>query len=414
MKTLSLAAFCALPLFAQSAHLSPREFPWRARIEVKESSGYAAVRINRGFYEKSAANFADLRLFGPSGIEVSSLLRDLHPAAPSASIATQTLDLVQTRKGQLQFILDFGVAPPFHNRLSFATTETDFRNTVLIESSLDRASWDAVRTAAILRFQQDGTRLESLSIDYPDSSRRYLRVTIDSWKDPKSLTAVTAQRSASPNAEDWEPLATAVPKAAPLPDRKSTRYDFAFPFGWMNDLRLSIESPAKEFYRSAELSWSSDGASWASTYGNVIYRVPGAEELSIRSRTINVSHLRLDVHDADSQPIEIRSISLHAPAREVVFPISGVGVYSIYLGLANAPKPSYDLVDILSRGATVSPIHIATPEWEPNPSYVLPAQRPKPFTERFPWLLPSVVVLAVAALGLAAYRLMKSAGQGKP
>ena len=121
MKKLSLAAIIGLPLLAQSAHLSPREFPWRARIDVKESSGYAAVRIDRSFYERTAANFADLRLFGPSGIEVSSLLRDIHPAAPAASVRSQILDLVTTSKGQLQFILDFGVSPPLHNRLVFAT-----------------------------------------------------------------------------------------------------------------------------------------------------------------------------------------------------------------------------------------------------------------------------------------------------
>jgi len=411
MKKLSLAAFLWLPLLSQSAHLSPGEFPWRARIEVKEASGYATVRINRAFYDKSAANFADLRLFGPSGVEVSSLLRDMHPAAPAATISTQILDLVKTPKGQLQFILDFGVAPPFHNRLSFSTPEPDFRNTVLIESSLDRAAWDTVRTAAIMRFTQDGQRLESLSIDYPDSSRRYLRITVDTWKERAPFTSVSAQRSASPNAEDWELLATSSPVATHLPDLKSTRYDFAFPFGVMNDIRISIESPAKEFYRSTELSWSADGTSWASTYGNVIYRVPGAEELSIRGRTLNVSRLRLTVHDADSQPVEIKSISLHAPAREVIFPITGAGTYTFYLGLAGAPRPSYDLAEILARGASVSTIALATPDWEPNPLYVPPSERPRPFTERFPWLLPAVVILAVAALGLAAYRLVKQPGR---
>ncbi len=238
MKTVSLILVSPLLLCGQSAHVSPNEFPWRAKLDIKETSGYAAVRINREFYERTAANFDDLRIFGPSGAEISCLLRDLHPASPDPSVQTQLLDLVRTRKGQLQFILDFGIAPPIHNRIVFDTPDPDFRRPVLIESSLDRTTWDLVRTAAILRFQQDGQSLESLRIDYADSARRYLRITIDSWKDPKSLTSVQAQRTPSPNAEDWENLASATPEVSSLNDRKSTRFEFSYPFAYLSEVRL--------------------------------------------------------------------------------------------------------------------------------------------------------------------------------
>ncbi len=398
-----------LLLCAQSAHVSPNEFPWRARLDIKETSGYAAVRINRSFYASTAANFADLRLFGPSGAEISHLLRDLHPARPNPSLQSQLLDLVRTPKGQLQFILDFGIAPPIHNRIVFDIADPGFRRPVLIESSLDRTTWDTVRTAAILRFQQDGQRLESLHIDYPDSARRYLRVTIDSWNDPKSFTSVQAQRTPSPNAEDWEDLASATPQASALSDRRSTRFEFSFPFGYLSEARLVIASPNKEFYRSAAFSHSGGGKTWRSAGSHILYRVPGAEELAIRAQSVATTHLRLDVFDADSQPIEITTIHLQAPAREIVFPISGAGSYTFYLGLAGAAAPSYDLENILGRGTGVSPIALAVPSWESNPNHIPPAERPKPFTERFPWLLPSVVVLAVAAMGAAAYRLLRSA-----
>lgn len=411
MKTVSLTLAFPLLLCAQSARVAPDEFPWRSRLEIKDTSGYATVRINRAFYERTAANFADLRLFGPSGTESSYLLRDLHPARPDPSVQTQLLDLVRTPKGQIQFILDFGIAPPIHNRIVFDTADPDFRRPVLIESSLDRTTWDLVRTAAILRFQQDGQRLESLRVDYPDSARRYLRITVDSWKDPKSLVSIQAQRSPSPNAEDWEHLASTTPRSTPLGDRKSTRFEFAFPFGSLSETRLVIASPTREFYRSAALSHSGGGKTWTTSGSHILYRVPGAEELAIRAQSVDTTHLRLDVFDADSQPIEISTIHLQAPAREIVFPISGAGSYTFYLGLSGAAAPGYDLEDILVRGAGISPIALAVPSWESNPAYVPPAERPKPFTERFPWLLPSVVVLAVAAMGAAAHRLMRSASR---
>jgi hypothetical protein len=410
MKTASLFLAVPLLLCAQSAHVSPNEFPWRASLDVKETSGYAAVRINRGFYERTAAGFADLRLFGPAGTESSYLLRELHPARPDPAVQSELLDLVRTSMGQLQFVLDFGIAPPIHNRIVLDTAEPDFRRPVLIESSLDRTTWDLVRTAAILRFQQDGQSLESLHIDYPDSARRYLRVTVDSWKDPKSLISAKAQRTASPNAEDWESLASATPEVSQLSDPKSTRFEFSYPFGLLNETRLVIATPSKEFYRSAAVSHSGGGQTWASSGSRVLYRVPGAEELAIRAQSVNTAHIRLDVFDADSQPIEITTIHLQAPAREIVFPISGAGSYTFYLGLAGAAAPSYDLESILDRGTGIRPISLTVPSWESNPAYIPPSERPKPFTERFPWLLPAVVVLAVAAMGAAAYRLLRSAG----
>jgi hypothetical protein len=413
MKIASLATVFCLPLLAQPVHLSPDQFPWRAAFEVNEGSGYATMRLGRPFYEKTAASFSDLRLFGPANVETPWLLRDLYPARPDSAIPTQALDQVHTPKGQFQLILDFGVAPPLHNRLVFNVPGDDFRHPVLIESSLDRREWDEVRTAAILRFAQDGKRLESLAVDYPDSTRRYLRITIGDWKDRELTASVRAQRAESPNAGDWERLGSAGVKAAPLAGQKSTRFEFEYPYGYLDGVRLVVQTPSKEFYRSAALSFSADGKSWTPAGGHVLYRVPGAEELSIRTPRLNGLHVRLEVFNADDQPLDVKAVDLYVPAREVVFPINGAGSYAFHLGIPRAATPNYDLEKVLARAAAVTPVALPAPAWESNPAYIPPEQRPKPFTERFPWLLPAVVALAIAILGAAAYRLIKSAAKEK-
>jgi hypothetical protein len=414
MKIASLAPFIALPLLAQLVHLAPDQFPWRAGFTAQESGGYATVRLGRPFYEKTAAGFADLRLFGPANVETPWLLRDLYPARPDPSIPTQTLDQVHTPKGQFQLILDFGVAPPVHNRLLFDVPGDDFRHSVLIESSLDRREWDQVRTAAILRFMQDGKRLESLNVDYPDSTRRYLRITIGDWKDRELAASVRAQRAESPNAGDWEHLGSAGVTPSALPEQRSTRFEFEYPYGSLGDVRLTVQTASKEFHRSAELTYSSDGKSWVSAGRHVLYRVPGAEELSIRASRINGLHVRLEVFNADDQPLDITAVHLYVPAREVIFPINEAGAYAFHLGLPGAASPNYDLEKVLARATAITPVDLPAPAWEPNPAYVPPEQRPKPFTERFPWLLPTVVALAIAVLGAAAYKLMKSPAKEKP
>jgi hypothetical protein len=411
MKIARLAPFIALPLLAQPAHLSPDQFPWRAAITVKEAGGYAAVRITKPFYEKTSASFADLRLFGPANVETPWLLRNLYPARPDPAIPTQTLDQVHTAKDQFQLILDFGVAPPIHNRLVFDIPGDDFRHPVLIESSLDRHVWDDVRTAAILRFMQDGKRLESLTVDYPDSSRRYLRITIGHWKDRKLAASVRAQRTESPNAEDWERLGSAGVNATPLPDQKSTRIEFEYPYGPLEDVRLVVQTPSKEFHRSAALSYSADNKSWTPAGSHILYRVPGAEELTLRSPRLNGLHVRLEIFNGDDQPLDVTAVHLYVPAREAVFPISDAGAYAFHLGLPGAAAPNYDLEKVLARAAAVTPVALPAPTWESNPAYIPPEERPKPFTERFPWLLPAVVALAIALMGAAAYRLIKSPGR---
>lgn len=411
MKTVSLVAVLSLRLLAQPVHLSPDQFPWRAGFNVKEAGGYATVRLSKSFYEKTSANFADLRLFGPSSVETPWLLRNLHPARPDPAIATQSLDQVHTAKDQFQLILDFGVAPPIHNRLVFDVPGADFRHPVLIESSLDRQEWDDVRTAAILRFEQDGKRLESLAVDYADTSRRYLRITIGNWKDRKLTASARAQRTESTNAEDWEHLGSAGVRTTLLPDQKSTRFEFEYPYGQLEDVRLVAQTTSKEFHRSATLSYSADGKSWISAGSYVLYRVPGAEELAIRALRLNGLHVRLEIFNADDQPLDITAVQLFVPAREAIFPINESGTYAFHLGLPRAVAPNYDLEKVLSRAAAVTPLALPTPAWEDNPDYVPPEERPKPFTERFPWLLPLVVTLAIALMGAAAYRLIKSPGR---
>ena len=408
MKIARLAPFLALPLLAQPVHLAPDQFPWRASFTVKESGGYAVIRLTKPFYEKTFANFADLRLFGPSNVETPWLLRNLYPARPDPAIATQPLDQVHTAKGQFQIILDFGVAPPIHNRLLFDLPGDDFRHPILIESSLDRQDWDTVRTAAILRFMQDGKRLESLTVDYPDSARRYLRITVGNWTDRKLAPSIHAQRTESPNAGDWEPLGSAGVNTTPLPDQKSTRIEFEYPYGALEDVRLVVQTPSKEFHRSAALSYSPDNKSWTYAGSHILYRVPGAEELSLRASRLNGLHVRLDIFNGDDQPLDITAVHLSVPAREAVFPINDAGAYAFHLGLPRAAAPNYDLEKVLARAATVTPVALPAPAWESNPAYIPPEERPKPFTERFPWLLPAVVALAIALMGAAAYRLIRS------
>lgn len=412
MKRISLMLLLAVAALGQNLKrdgtLTPKDFAYRTALEVAEPADYASVRLDRQFYERTAGQFRDLRIFGPGGKAVPWVMRDMHAFTPREPLRPRILDRVRTPEGALRFVVDFGRSVPVHNRLVIETTETNFRSRARLESSDDRQEWSFVRDAAFLRFDQDGHRLESLAIDYPDSTRQYLRLTVENWPRPEALTAVVSELDPI-NTEDWEPLAAVAPRVSTLKDRRATQLDMEFPFRWLSDVRFTLESVSKDFSRSVELSHSADGKFWSSQYNFAIYRVPGAEQLSLRARTVSTQHVRLVIFNRDDAPLAVSKVRLDAPARQIVFPASSPGRYALYLGRDGAPTPEYDLPAILSRRNRVDPIRLAASEWERNPEYVAPVPPPKPFSERFPYVLPGVMGVAVAGMGYAALRLIRKA-----
>lgn len=404
---LAVSAAAAQPVKSDSA-LSPKDFEYRATLEVAQPADYASVRLDRRFYERTSGQFRDLRIFGPDGKAVPWVVRDTRAFVPRQPLRPRILDRTRTPDGALQFVVDFGRSVPVHNRLVIETTETNFRSRVRLESSGDRRQWNFVRDAALLRFDQNGRRLESLAVDYADSTRQYLRVTVENWPRPEALTGVVSELDPI-NVEDWEPLAAVVPRASVLKDQSATRLDMEFPFRWLNDARLTLESDSSEFSRSVALAHSTDGTSWSFQYDCVIYRVAGAEQLSLRARTVATQHVRFTIFNRDDAPVAVSKVRLDVPARQIVFPAASSGRYTFYLGREVAQSPEYDLPAVLSRRNRVDPVHLAAPAWERNPEYVAPMPPPKPFSERFPYVLPGVLGVAVAGMGYAAFKLMRKA-----
>ena len=412
MKRISLILLLAIAATGQNLKrddaLSPKDFEYRATLDVEQPAEYASVRLDRQFYERTAGQFRDLRIFGPGGEAVPWVIRDMHAFAPREPLRPRILDRVLTPEGELEFVVDFGGSAPVHNRLVIETTETNFRCRTRLESSDDRQRWSFVRDAALLRFDQDARRLESLAIDYPDSTRQYLRLTVENWPRPEALTGVVSELDPV-NAEDWEPLAAVVPRVSTLKNQRATQLDVEFPFRWLGDARFTLESDSKEFWRSVELSHSADGKLWSSQYNFVIYRVAGADQLSLRARSVATQHVRLVISNRDDAPLAVSKVRLDVPARQIVFPAPSPGPYAFYLGRDGTPSPEYDLPVILSRRNRVEPARLTASAWERNAEYVAPVPPPKPFSERFPYVLPGVMGVAVACMGYAALRLIRKA-----
>ena len=234
-----------------------------------------------------------------------------------------------------------------------------------------------------------------LTLDYPTSSRRFLKVVIEGAKDPAILAGASVllreERPAS-----WQEIAKFA-DPAPVQDDKhrATSYDLDFgaPGAPRDRVVLAIADPA--FHRSVSTSWSDDGKEWISDGFGTVYRVEGSESLQVPVGARRARYLRVTLYHGDDKPLKLTSVTVEAIARNIIFPSQSAGEYFLYFGNAAARTPSYDLPLVLAKGTVDNAVNVA-----PEPPV-------KPFSERFPGLLYGVLGVAVLVLGYFAVRFMQ-------
>ena len=118
--------------------------------------------------------------------------------------------------------------------------------------------------------------------------------------------------------------------------------------------------------------------------------------------------LRLCVFQGDDEAVLPESVTLAGVDRVLNFRNEVEGSYWLYSGAVEERAPEYDLARTAGadfwEGAKAGKLG----EREANPSYRLPAEPEKPWTERFPGLLYGVMGVAVVGIGWMALRLLKT------
>ncbi len=376
---------------------------WKVHREILGSAtGLASIKFDRAIYAAASPTFSDLRVLHDGG----ELPYILEIAADSETLSRRTGMVVDRaiRDGNLELVYDLGQVVP-HNRLRIDTERRNFRQRVKIETSEDAKRWAVVRDdAAIFDFTQDGRQISSLDIDYPDSSRRYLRLTIDGWVDPKNVqTASVVQferRSAA-----RETLAQATP-AVESKD-KTTIATFDLGLGGLPIDRVEFDIVGKAFDRAAAIETSPDGKAWSSAAGGALVRYERGENLLIAVNDRRDRYWRVRIYNGDDQPLTVRSARFLGLERTLKFEAAG-GTSILYYGNTSAFQPVYDLAKRLANATPVQAAVLTLGLEETNPAYRPPLVPSKPWSERQPALLYTVLGLAIAVLGFFAWRLLSS------
>lgn len=408
-KTLFVLAMCFLPVLAW-ADFTPSAWKYRKRLPVDATKPITAVHVDRQVFAKAAPGLADLRIVHGSE-EVPYILNRLSASHELREIDAEVLDKGATTAG-VQFVLSLN-AVERHSRVTLKTTESNFRRRVLVESSADRQNWQVIRKEAfIFDFTHEGQHSSILSIEYPVSTQKFLRLTVEGWQDPASLSGASVSL-----AEVRPPVRQVIqtfkaPKGVDDSRTKAVIYTVDFgETGVPKDLlRFEILSaqPAM-FHRAVEVESSGDGNNWAPHDRGVIYRVPGEESLWLNIADTGTRYLRVRVFHGDDKPLQVDAIVAESVLRRLVFPTASKGDYWLYYGNPGASRPTYDLPMVLARSSIESAAAIGANVEEANPGYKAPPEPEKPFSDRNPALLYGALIVAVLIIGYMTIRFIQKA-----
>lgn len=399
---------CILLFFAILANAAPLDLSqWKYRKPIPLTPGdrLTLVELDRAVYTGTSTALADLLVICngkevPFALEMPTVHEN--PAPTDEKILNESvipgigLQFMIHRKTQTE-----------HHGIVLATNEKNFRNRVKIETSEDGVEWAVARyEGAIFNFSQDAREFSSMTVEYPVSTRPFIRVIIYGWTKIGAVTAAVQEHKEQPQLA-YEVFSTLTPQATEDPESKSTIFTIDQGEAGLPVSRITLGVATPRFQRAALIETSSDGKAWQYLGQHAIgsFRGPGIKEEALTLPVPGAQRfIRLRVYNRNDQPLEIFKVRLEGLVSEIKFFAPEHSPYWLYYGNPFATRArEYDLGAVIANGSFGE---IKTPlgSPEPNPAYRPPAPPRKPWSEQHPAILYTVLGGAVLALGIATFR----------
>ncbi len=400
MKRISLFAFAAAWMWAAFA---PERWLYRQKVEA--AGPVTRVTLDRDFY--GAGSLDALRVV-KDGAEVPYLLRVAHATRTGGELEVRVVNK-ETRGGSLYVTLEFEGKKVLHNQVNLVVSRPEFRSEVKIEGSDDGRVWGTVRQGAyVFQYKTDGGEAATYTtLRYPDSRRRYLRLTLSGWTNTEEFTGATVWSDTSAEARRTE-IWNATRPSYETKNRTTCTVLETGSRAPRDTARVTVAAGRERFYRSVTVEHSLDGKAWGWAGAGALYRVPGEESLAVMFAETQLPWQRLCVFQGDDEAVLLDSVKLSGVDREVYFRSEGTGSYWLYSGADEARAPEYDLARTAGAEFWDSARAGKLGAREANPAYRPPPEPVKPWTERFPGILYGVMAVAVAGIGWMALRLLKT------
>lgn len=409
------ASIAALTVAVLSADFS--ESAWRYYRPVLLPNALADISLvelvpELGVFHYASPGLADLRIIEVvSQSETQFKLLVERGEHRRTSISAKMLDLSYKAGETTSFVLDLEQEGLLHSEIEVRTTSKNFQRDVVVEGSLDGLNWRVLKTdGRIFDFTIDeagedqGFSARDTRINYPASTVRYLKVTID--EPGQDLIAIDGAQVFF--AQQFAPKRTSLPAEILSREEDTERNQTSlvldlgssgFP---ANQLILTTEQ--ENFHRRVILEASSDSVNWrpVSRLATIFsFNTPlfVGSDLSISFPESPSRYYRLTIVNEDNPPLSIGSVEASGYLRKLIFSAQSGGDYRLYYGNSTTRAPSYEIEQLFPYLITDDLPAVTLGPHTANPEFALPPEPQKPFTERQPWLIPTVVGIAALVIG---------------
>ena len=169
--------------------------------------------------------------------------------------------------------------------------------------------------------------------------------------------------------------------------------------------RLSFTILQANVYRRVNLEGSHDNQLWVllRRSGNIYaFNTPKfvGSQLSIGYPESTYRYFRLTIFNEDDALLPIRGLQASGFSRKLIFSADPGVSYRLYYGNSAANPPSYELEHIFPYLVTENLPVAGLGAHTANPQFTGPETPSEPFTERYPWLQPTVVATGALLIGI--------------
>jgi hypothetical protein len=392
------SSIASLVLLASLSAGTESTSPRRRPLEVDRAGGLYSFDLDAEIFRHAGRDFTDLRILSQQG-EVPYHLITHEGRTRIQPVAGKLTDVGLLPREGVRATVRLDEGKP-HSTLRIITPRGNFQSRVTVETSQDGIQWGIVRKdGQITRSTTDARVVESLSVTYPVSTLPFLRVTIAGWDDASALGGIAVDQETPVLARR---VTLAEVKAGATSSRDGrTSYEFALDANLPMIDGATLLVGAGEFSRPSRLRLRGLDEHWQDAYADLTQLGP-RRQFAFRFALGRYDSAHLMVTDGDNPPLPVEGLQLSVTARTVVFVAAQAGPYWLYYGNRKAAWPAYDTSAIERRQGLTTPQTARLGAPESNPAFA------PPFSDRYPYVLYSAVVAAVALMGLLGFRMLRA------
>lgn len=410
MTALAAVAAGLVPLTA-AAEFSGPDWRYYKPIQVPASLPEGALvelAPDRDVFARAASGLTDLRIVeaGSQREEPYKLLVE-RGEQRRAAVEVGIRDLGHVPGQYTSFVVDMKREGVLHNELEVKTSSQNFQRRVTVEGSADGQAWAVLREGdQIFDFtvRERGFSERINHVRYPETGARYLRVRIQNGDEPPlEITGAVVYFNQALASREAELSASVTKREEDAENRRTLLFiDLGLP-GTPHS-RIVLATSQQNFYRQVSLAGSDDAETWVSVLSSDVvygYNTPKfvGSKLALVYPETTYRHLRLTIANEDNPPLPVSGIQAFGVLRKIIFATSPGATYNLYYGRETARAPSYEFDRIFPYLVTENLPVARLQAHAANPLFAIPPPPPVPFTEKYPWLLPSVVAVAGVFLG---------------